>query len=191
MPDIKATTTEHEAEESKTFYQSLFKSEGLRIGFAVFSVIFLLFFCAPFLLNNAALKFQLEQKISQISGANVVIHGNLKVAFLPSPTITATDVLLQNYRVKKSENEVEEIYNLYAKAVEIKLVTFKFSNSQFARKIIFTDAILEKHDSAELMLDRKDKFTEAADKFTETSAPLKILVRNLIFPASQSSMAKP
>jgi hypothetical protein len=170
MPDIKATTTEHEAEESKTFYQSLFKSEGLRIGFAVFSVIFLLFFCAPFLLNNAALKFQLEQKISQISGANVVIHGNLKVAFLPSPTITATDVLLQNYRVKKSENEVEEIYNLYAKAVEIKLVTFKFSNSQFARKIIFTDAILEKHDSAELMLDRKDKFTEAADKFTETSA---------------------
>ena len=167
MPDTKTAATEHEAEEPKIFYQRLLKSEGVRIGFAVFSVIFLLFFCAPFLLNNAALKFQLEQKISQISGANVSVHGNLKVAFLPSPTIIATDVLLQNYRVKKSENEADEVYNLYAKSVEIKLVMFKFSDSQFARKIIFTDAILEKYSSAELVVDRKDKFTEVAGEFAK------------------------
>lgn len=167
MPDTKTTTTEHEAEEPKIFYQRLLKSEGVRTGFAVFSVIFLLFFCAPFLFNNSALKFQLEQKISQISGANVSIHGNLKVAFLPSPTIIATDILLQNYRIKKSENEADEVYNLYAKSVEIKLVTFKFSDSQFARKIIFTDAILEKYNSAELVVDRKDKFTEVAGEFAK------------------------
>ncbi len=170
MPDTKTAATEYEAEEPKTFYQYLLKSEGARIGFVVFSVIFLLFFCTPFLLNNTALKFQLEQKISQISGANVSIHGNLKVAFLPSPTITATDVLLQNYRIKKSENEADEVYNLYAKSVEIKLVTFKFSDSQFARKIIFTDAILEKYNSAELAVDRKDKFTEVTGEFAKKSS---------------------
>jgi len=169
MPEAKEINTEA-AESPLSLQERILKSEGLRIGFVVFSGLFALLFFIPLLFNNAALKFQLAQKFSQISGANVVIHGDLKVAFLPSPEITVENVLLQNYKIKKSktDNEPQEIYNLYAKSIQFKLPISGFSDSVF-RKIILTDAVLESHVSSDKVVDRQDKFTAIVAEFVKKS----------------------
>lgn len=174
--DIEKIDTEKLTQTLKDLKTQVFKSEALRIGAAVFFGLILLLVSLPYLLDNSALKFQISQKISQISGANFSINGRVRVALLPAPTITLEDVLLQNYGLGNSKkgntkNEPKKIYNLYAKSVQIKLPVFKFSHDYFARKITFIDAILESHDDTNQSTTRKDKFSEILEGFSKNPPP--------------------
>lgn len=168
--------TENIAEKLKNFKDQFFKSEGVRIGIPVFLGLILLLFILPFFLNNDALKFQITQKISQTSGGNLTISGDVKVALLPSPTITLENVLLQNYKPKtshkkdqKDEKKSERVYNIFAKKVQIKFPVFRFSDDLFIKKITFIDAVLESYDNANPPVERKNKFTAAADEITKNN----------------------
>lgn len=122
---------------------SVFKSEVLKIGALVFVSIILLVFTIPIFFNNSALKFQITQKVSQITQASFNINGDVKVAFLPSPAVIAKDVVLRNYRINSKDPADKRVYNLYAKSVKIKFPIFKFSNDVFAREITFSDVAAE------------------------------------------------
>ncbi len=148
----------------------IFKSEGVRIGAAVFFGLFLLLGLVPFLFNNAALKFQISQKVSQISGANFAILGDVKVSFLPTPTITMHDVLLQNYRIKSEENAPEKVYNLYARKAQIKLTVFKFAKDSAIRKIIFTKAVLQSYQDSGQLVTHDDAFTTLSGELLKNAA---------------------
>lgn len=176
--DIEKIDSEQLTQTLKNLKTQVFKSEALRIGAAVFFVLILLLVSLPYLLDNSALKFQISQKISQISGANFAINGRVKVALLPAPTIILEDVLLQNYGLRKSKddtkNEPKKIYNLYAKSVQIKLPVFRFSHDYFAKRITFIDAILESHDDTNQSTPRKDKLSEILDGFSKNPPPTEI-----------------
>lgn len=169
--------TENIFENLQNFKDRIFKSEVLKIGASVFSVIVLLLFILPFFLNNSALKFQITQKVSQISGGNLTINGDVKVALLPSPTITLEDVLLQNYRPQNSKenqnNNSGKIYNLYAKKVQIKFPIISFHGKNFIKKIVFMDAILESYESNSQPINRKNKYTEITGKIAKDSGATK------------------
>ena len=119
-----------EPEKPKSLKEKILESEAFKIAASVFLGLILFLIILPFFFDNSALKFQIVQKISQISGANFVINGNVSITLLPVPSITANDVLLQNYKPKNFAEEVEnksqKIYNLYAKSVKIKLQIFQF-----------------------------------------------------------------
>ena len=167
MSETETTPTAQFIEKIKN---RIFKSEGVRIGAAVFFGLFLLLGLVPFLFNNAALKFQISQKVSQISGANFAILGDVKVSFLPTPTITMNDVLLQNYRIKSEENAPEKVYNLYARKAQIKLTVFKFAKDSAIRKIIFTKAVLQSYQDSGQLVTHDDAFTALSGELLKNAA---------------------
>jgi predicted RNA-binding protein len=176
MSDIKEVIPET-LEDPISLRDIIVKSEGLRIGFVVFSSIIAFLVLLPVFFNNSALKFHLAQKMSQVSGANVAIYGDVKVAFLPSPSITAEKILIQNFKLKKpikvkkeGESDVEKIYNLYAKSVVFELPFFHFSDSVF-KQIIFDKVILETHNSSDLNIEREDQFTTVVNAFEKKKLP--------------------
>ena len=135
-------------------WSKLLKSEALKIGTVVFLGLVLLMFTVPFFFNNSALKFQIEQKASETLGANVTINGDVKVTFLPSLSVIAEDVILQNYMTK------DMTYNFYAESVQVKLPFFKFSSNNWIKKIVFSGAMLENYYSLKPPSNRKNSLTE-------------------------------
>jgi flavodoxin len=142
-------------------------SKPVRIALLVFLGLLLLLFLLPFFFNNSALKFQITQQASKILSADFVIIGDVKVAFLPSPTITLNDVFLRGYRAKSDENLPDKIYNIYAKKTEIKLPIFKFFDSGTFKKIIFVDGIFQSYQSTGEAVIRNDKFDEKVAELTK------------------------
>jgi uncharacterized protein involved in outer membrane biogenesis len=165
MADSDKKNTKKIIEKFKNLQAIIFKSEGLRISALVFFVIILLVFALPFSFNNAALKYQIIQKVNQISGANFVINGDVTISFLPYPSITVGDALLQNY---KSES-TKKTYNFYAKSVQIIFPVFNFSDDVFVKKIIFTDAILESYIGVENFSSHENQLTKIIAEFTKNS----------------------
>jgi len=176
------------------FQSRLFKSEAVRIGGGVFFAIILVISLLPFLFDNSALKFKIAQKVSQISGANFAIHGNVKVAFLPSPSITIEDAVLQNYQPAAANSAPEKIYNLYVKSLHIKFPIFKFSSAVFAKEITFEDVILESYEANNQPVGRNDKFTETMAQFAnnapEKENGLGSGISAKLFPISDMSVAQ-
>lgn len=121
------------------------KSEITKIGALIFFVITLLTVVAPIFFDNSALKMHAAQKVSQLLGSNLVIKGDVKIALLPHPKITAHEVILQNYKPKTGDLDSPKIYDFYAKSVEVIFPIFNFGNNVSVNKIIFNDAILESH----------------------------------------------
>jgi len=121
------------------------KSEITKIGALAFFIIIVLTTVVPIFFDNSALKTHAAQKVSQILGANVVIKGDVKIALLPHPKITAHEVIVQNYKPKIGDVESTKIYSFYAKSVEAIFPIFNFDNGVSVNKIIFNDAILESH----------------------------------------------
>lgn len=127
------------------------KSKFTKIALPLFFGIILLLLLLPILLNNSYLKFQIAQKFSKISGVNLVIKGNVRVALLPTPKILIKDVILQNYKDDKSNR----VYNLYAESIGIKISLLNAS----VKKIVLNNAILESHFDKEEPLNRKNKLS--------------------------------
>jgi len=171
MTEMEHENISIELEKPKSLKEKILESEAFKIGASVFLGLILLLIILPFFFDNSALKFQIVQKVSQISGANFVINGNIRIALLPVPSITANDVLLQNYKPKifaeEIENKSQKIYNLYAKSVKIKLPIFQFSSDTVIDEIIFTDPVLESYGESDIIVERKDAFTEVIAQFSK------------------------
>lgn len=144
----------------------LSKSEVARIGFVVFFAILLLLIIIPFFFNNSALKFQISQEVSKALDADFIIHGDIKVAFLPSPTITLKKVTVRNYQIDVKKGRDNRIYNIYARRVQIKLKLLSSPKNLGIRKIIFLDSVLQSHY-------RSNEEAAKSDNFTESFASLK------------------
>lgn len=165
MADSDKKNTKKIIEKLQNLQARIFKSEGLRIGALVFFVIILLVFALPFFFNNAALKSQIVQKVNQISGANFTINGDVTINFLPYPSITVGDALLQNYKPKSTN----KTYNFYAKSVRIIFPVFNFSDDVFVKRIIFTDAILESYVGTDNFSSHENQLTKIIAEFTKNS----------------------
>ncbi len=168
------TESSQDAEESgsSSLKTRILKSELVRIGAAVFFGLALLIFLIPLFFNNSGLKFQIEQKISQIYGANFTIYGDVKVSFLPSPTISAENVVLQNYKTRNPDDEKsEKIYNLSAKLVKVRFPIFKFSSNSLIKKITFYDAVLESYYDSNQPAIRENKFVTTVAEITKNAEP--------------------
>ncbi len=124
----------------------------------ILACLFLLAF-APLLLNNSALQFQIEQKVSAALKANLEIAGKVEVALLPSPSFTVNNVSLQNYNLDNTT------YNFYAKSVTIKLSFLSSLIGRFSMdKIIFSGATLESYDSGNKPAELSAELSEAFSK---------------------------
>ena len=154
-------------EKLKGIKKRVLESEVVRIGSAVFFGLIFLLFLLPLFFNNSALKFQISQKFSQILGANLIINGDVEVSFLPVPTITLEDVMLQNYQQHDSKRGGGKIYNIYAKSAQIKLTVFKLFDDPVVKKIILTNVVAESHYDDGTKVERSNKYREIVAGFVK------------------------
>lgn len=152
----------------KTRLLLVVKSEIIKIGAIVFISIILLTAIAPIFFNSSSLKFHVAQKVSQTLGSNITINGDVKIALLPYPKITANEVVLQNYKPKISELDSAKIYNFYAKSVEVIFPIFNFSKDVSIKEIIFSNAILESHFDNLAGATRQDALIDILNKSAKT-----------------------
>jgi len=139
------------------------QSKKFKISALGLCALVLTLFTMPLLLDNSGLKFQIEQDISKSLGANFTINSKIDISFLPSMSISAKNVLLQNY------GKGEKVYNFYAKSAIIDLSFLKLLAGEFAvKKVIFSSAILESYYSSN-QPKRENKFTEIAEKIVKNS----------------------
>lgn len=138
--------------------------KSFKIFLAVIITFLLLLIFIPFLFDNSALKFKVEQKVSEVLKANLEIKGDIHVAIFPIPTISANDVFLKNYNLR------EKNYNFYAKNVKIRAGFFSFLLGEFkAKKIIIYDGILQNYFNKNNANPRDDLFTQAFEKYGKTN----------------------
>lgn len=105
------------------------KTKSFRIVVLLFCIIVSSLFFIPVLLNNSALKIQIEQDVSKSLGANFTINSNVEISFLPSISVSAKDVVLKNY------NKKNKIYNFYAKFAKAELSWLSFLGGKSVVKI--------------------------------------------------------
>ncbi|NBV06737.1 MAG: AsmA family protein [Proteobacteria bacterium] len=149
-----------QAESEQTPFSSL-KSRAIWLFATLFIAIILLLFAIPGFFDNSALKFKIEQKASEFISANLAINGNVTIAFLPYPSITAQDVVIQNY----AKNG--KVYNLYAKSFKLKLAVIELLQKEFLiDKVIFSDATLESIFESNIGDKRENKLSEILSKFS-------------------------
>lgn len=133
------------------FYLSIRKFVGLKIFkkvmISILSLIFLLY-TVPMIFNNSGLKFEIEQKISEISGSNFAIHGKLEIQLIPYPAIIAYDVVAQDFDLAQNNDEdTNTKYRFYAKKITSKIPLFGFSASHFTNGITIENAIIESNEN--------------------------------------------
>jgi len=104
---------------------------------SLLAILFLLLI-TPLLFDNAALKFKIEQKVSEVLKSNFEISGEVAVALIPSPSVTINETYLSNYKPQ------EKNYNFYAKKIKIKSSFWSFLQGKFSvNEVVFTEAILQ------------------------------------------------
>ena len=135
--------------------------KGIKIVLSIFIICALCLAAAPYLFNNSALQFQIEQKLSAALKANFEIGGKVDIVFVPTPAIIAGDVVLQNY------NHDGKNYNLAAKKITIKLSPIAALMQKFVvKKIIFSQAFLQSYDSENRPKDFQGEALEIGAKKT-------------------------
>ncbi len=153
--------TDKVAENLANIKHRVVNSKVIKLVVITFLSFLLLAYLVPFFIDGSALKFLLREKFSKIFDADIVINGDVKVAFLPVPTIVANDVLLQNYKSKSLDKEGSvRLSNIYAKSIQIRFPFFRFSKNSFARKIVVIDAAMESYFMSHPPQSRQNKFLE-------------------------------
>ena len=154
--------SENEGDAKKKSYS--LKSRILWLFATIIVATILLLIAVPGFFDNSSLKFKVTQKASEFLNSNLTIGGDVEVALFPFPTITANDVLLQNYKNN------DKVYNLFAKSVAIRLSPLKFLSKEFSiSKITIRDATLETFLEVNVNSPRKDKFTEIVSQIPASS----------------------
>lgn len=145
-------------EDLKSYQFTFFKTKIFQIGALGLCAIILTLFMLPLILNNAGLKFQIEQDVSKSLGANFTINSDLEVSFLPAISLSAKNILLQNY------GKGEKVYNIYARSAQVDLSFFELLlGNVVSKKITFTKAILESYHAGK-QTNHQNQFTDIRDK---------------------------
>jgi uncharacterized protein involved in outer membrane biogenesis len=132
--------------------------ETLRTAFLIIFSLILLIAVVPYFFDNSALKFQLEQKVSQSLGTKFTIYGKVRVAFLPVPSLVASDVIFEDYRDKNSE----KTYDLYAKALKVQLPLF---GVDVLKKVTLSDADLVSYNLDKSLVATDNKILSTINEF--------------------------
>jgi hypothetical protein len=129
--------------KANEFLRSFFKSEGFRIGAIIFLCLFGIAIIFPSFLDNSKLKFDLSQRLSKLTQSTVSIKGDLSIQLLPSPSISISDIFIENYAPQNKRNESDNFYNIYIKNLKIVFPILKINNRQLIEEIIVDDSIIE------------------------------------------------
>ncbi|MBU6339742.1 MAG: AsmA family protein, partial [Rickettsiales bacterium] len=143
----------------KSYIFQLHKTTFKIVSLTLCAIVLLLFWL-PLFLNNAALKFQVEQDVSKALGANFTINSDVEISFLPSLSLSAKNVLLKNY------NKKNKIYNFYAKSAQVELSWFHLlSGNKVVKNLSVSNFILESHYDSDTAI-HKDDFTDLLSKIS-------------------------
>ena len=135
-------TTDFRKKALRTFVD-FFKSEGFRIGAIIFLCLFGTVKIFPRFLDNSKLKFDLTQRLSKLTQATISIKGDLEIDLLPSPSISAHHVFIENYAPPSKRSKSDNFYNIYVKDLKIVFPIFRFSGGQLIEKVIADNATIE------------------------------------------------
>ncbi len=141
------------------------RSEYLIIILPILLVLLILLIYTPFLFNNNDLRFQVEQKVSDYTKGNLEIKGGVKVALLPTPSITINDAILQNYIIGNKN------YNIYIKNTKIKISFLTSLIGKFSiKKITFSDAIIENYSANNLLELKSQELINATNSIAKNNS---------------------
>ncbi len=158
---VESETEDEFGEESEKRLYSL-KSRVAFLTASLVAAAFLLLISVPGFFDNSALKFKIEQKLSQTLKTNLTINGDVKVNLFPMPQIELNDVLVKNIRYEK------QLYSLYSKSITLRLSFLSFLKKEFViSKIIFNNPVFEVFYEENNAVTRNNKFSEIAAKFAQ------------------------
>lgn len=120
-----------------------FKSEGFKIGAIVFLCLFGFVKIFPSFLDNSKLKFDLTQRLSKLTQATISIKGSMEIELLPSPSITAHHVFIENYAPPSKRDKSDNFYNIYVADLKIIFPIFRINSGKLIEKVIADNAIIE------------------------------------------------
>ncbi len=147
------------------------KTKSFKISLLTTVIFILLAIYLPKLLDNSALKFKIEQKISDITQSNFVINGDVEIKLVPYPVIIANDVNLYGLKKENKINGEIKYYDFFAKSITSRIPLFGISADNFTTKITIDNGILESYQG-----DLSDK---------NKKSPIKKAIENL--PARESN----
>lgn len=147
------------------------KSEGFKIGVIIFSCLFAFVIVFPSFLDTSKLKYDLTQRLSKLTQSTISIRGNLEISLLPSPSITAHDVFIENYAISNKRSESDNFYNIYAKDLKIIFPIFRTNSRQLIKKISANEAIIEIAQPEILKKIENGDFAKTLENFQKNSAP--------------------
>ena len=124
----------------------------------VIVLLILLALILPIFFNNSALKFQLEQKISQSFQTKFTIYGKVKVKLLPHLALVASDVVLEDYK----EKDAEKTYDVYAESLTLQFPFMNFGESAI-KKIILSDVVLVRYQADKSLIKNNEISTTIAN----------------------------
>lgn len=162
MSENEEQNIESFEEDSPKDNKKLLRLETLKIAFFIFGVIAFIAYTIPMFFDNSALKDHLTQKITQTLKTKFVINGDVKVAFLPTLSITAHDVVIEDLRSDKNDQG----HDFFAKSVKIKFPIFGKKEGGSISKIIMSEALIIRYEGDRSGLPKED---EAVKKFVEVS----------------------
>jgi hypothetical protein len=93
--------------------KSFVRSEGFKIGSIIFTCLFAIVIIFPFFLDNSKLKFNITQRLSKLTQSTISIKGDIEIRLLPSPSIIAHKVFIENYALSNKRSENDNFYNIY------------------------------------------------------------------------------
>ncbi len=122
---------------------SFFKSEGFKIGAIVFLCLFGVAKIFPSFLDNSKLKFDLTQRLSKLTQATISIKGDIEIDLLPSPSISAHHVFIENYAPTGKRDKSDNFYNIYVEDLKIVFPIFRLNSGKLIEKVIADNATIE------------------------------------------------
>ncbi len=150
------------SEESSNDRKKPLLFDVLKIAFFICGVIVFVVFQAPMFFDNSALKAHLSEKVSQSLKTKFLINGDVKVAFLPTLSITAKDVVIEDLR----SDEKGQGHDIFAKNVKIEFPIFGKKEAASIRKIIINEALMIRYEGERVDLPKDD---DVVKKFAEIS----------------------
>jgi hypothetical protein len=124
-------------------FVSFFKSEGFKIGAIAFLCLFGIAKILPSFLDNSKLKFDLTQRLSKLTQATISIKGDIEIDLLPSPSISAHHVFIENYAPPSKRDKSDNFYNIYVRDLKIVFPIFRINSGKLIEKVIADRAIIE------------------------------------------------
>lgn len=148
--------------EDTPILERILHSKYFKICGGILVLLTIIINIIPFLIDGNSLKKQLEIRISQQIGSNVEIYGDVETSIFPSPNLTLKKVALQNYAPVINKKNIDSIYNIYTKELQIHFSLFSFLSDFTIKEISLINPLISIHDRNSHDLKKKDDKFDAA-----------------------------